>query len=162
MLAAMAYSGLGAGVAARSVLGGSGGTARDWIPVLEDVPLFAGVSRRHLKWIAELAKPKRFPAGAAIVRAGDPGTAFYVIVDGGARVTPPRGRASKLQAGDSFGEMALLDGAPRSADVTATSDLLALSIGSSAFAKLLRRDPQLSLALLRTLAGRLREAQRSL
>lgn len=152
-------TGLGAGAAARSMLGSGRGTSGDWVPVLEDVPLFAGVPRRHLKRVAELAKPKRFAAGTTIVRSGDPGNAFYVLVDGAARVTPPKGRAIKLGPGDSFGEMALLDGSPRSADVTATEDVLALAIGSAAFEKLLRREPQLAIALLRTLAGRLRGAQ---
>ena len=159
MLAAMS-PGLGAGAAARSMLG-SGRDAGDWVPVLEEVPLFAGVSRRHLKRIAELAKPKRFAAGTTIVRTGDPGNAFYVILDGAARVAPPKGRAIKLGPGDSFGEMALLDGSPRSADVSATADVLAMTIGGAAFEKLLRREPQLTLALLRTVAARLREAQRA-
>jgi CRP/FNR family cyclic AMP-dependent transcriptional regulator len=160
----MASSGIGAGATARTVLGppsDTGRMGRDWLPVLEDVPLFRDLSRRQLRRVAALARSKRFPAGTMIVRTGDPGTAFYVIVDGRARVTPPTGRPRILRAGDSFGEMALLDGAPRSADVTATEDVLVMWIGSAAFAKLLRRDAQLSHALLRTLAGRLRAAERS-
>jgi CRP-like cAMP-binding protein len=132
----------------------------DWVPVLEDVPLFQGLSRRHLRRIAGLARSKRFAPGAAIVRAGDPGSSFYVILDGAARVVPASGRPLRLKAGDAFGEMALLDGAPRSADVTADGEVLAMTIGRADFTKLLRREPQLAQALLRTLAGRLREAER--
>lgn len=150
---------------ARTMLGTardpSGRMGKDWMPVLEGLPLFQGLSRRHLRRIADLARSKRFAAGTRIVRAGDPGNAFYVILDGSARVVPAAGRPVILRAGDFFGEMALLDGAPRSADVTASEDVLVMWIGSAGFAKLVRSEPQLSLALLRTLATRLRGAERS-
>lgn len=160
----MPESALAAGAAARaamSVSRDSGGMGRDWVPVLAAVPLFAGLSRRHLKRIATLARPRRFPDGAPMVRAGDPGTAFYVLLDGSARVLPSKGRPIRLHPGDAFGEMALLDDAPRSADVVADGEVLAMSIGRRAFDKLLRSEPQLSHALLRTLAARLRAAERS-
>jgi CRP-like cAMP-binding protein len=130
---------------------------RDWLPVLEHLPLFRGVSRRHLRRIP--ARAKRFGRGETIVRAGDPGNAFYVLLDGEVRVDPPGGRPVSLEAGDSFGEMSLLDGAPRSADITAVSEVTAMVIGRAAFAKLLRQEPQIAQALLRTLAERLRAAQ---
>lgn len=133
----------------------------NWVPVLSEVPLFAGLSRRHLRRVASLARLKRFAAGTAIVRTGEPGNAFYVILQGSARVVPPNGREVKLRVGDFFGEMALLDGAPRAADVAATEELLAMTIGRSAFTKLLRSEPPLAHAVLQTLAQRLRAAQRS-
>jgi len=131
----------------------------DWVPVLEEVPLFQGLSRRHLRRVAALARPKRFAPGSLIVRAGAPGNAFYVILDGTVRIVPTTGRPSTLRAGDSFGEMSLLDGAPRSADVTADREVLTMTIGRAAFAKLLRREPQISHGLLRVLAARLRAAE---
>ena len=148
----------------RGVLGpGSrdpGRMGKDWIPVLADVPLFEGLSRRHLGRIASLARTKRFPAGTRIVRAGEAGNAFFVIIDGSVRIIPPSGRSVVRGAGECFGEMSLIDGSPRSADVSAADDVLALTIGSAAFAKLLRQEPQISLALLRILAARLRAAER--
>lgn len=134
----------------------------NWVPLLEQVPLFAGLSARHLRRLAALARSKRFADGTTVVRAGDPGNSFYVILEGSARVVPPGGRPIRLRAGDFFGEMALLDGAPRSADVTATEELLTMTIGRSAFTKLLRDEPQIAHGIMRTLAERLREAQRSL
>jgi CRP-like cAMP-binding protein len=131
----------------------------DWVPVLEEVPLFQGLSRRQLRRIAALARTKRFPRGASIVRTGTPGDAFYVILDGTVRVVPTTGRSARLKAGESFGEMALLDGAPRSADVTAVDEVLTMTIGRAAFAKLLRDEPQISQGLLRTLAARLRAVE---
>jgi len=131
----------------------------DWVPVLRDVPLFEGLSTRHLKRIAGLARTRRFTEGAAIIRSGDPGGAFYVVLDGEVRVLPASGRPVRLAAGAAFGEMALLDGAPRSADVVAEGEVLTMTIGRRAFEKLLRGEPAISLALLRTLAARLRAAQ---
>jgi CRP-like cAMP-binding protein len=148
----------------RTVRGAGGGDqgrmGRDWVPVLAEVPLFRGLSRRHVRRIAYLARTKRFAAGTRIVRAGDPGNAFFVIVDGSVRVIPPTGKSVIRGRGECFGEMALLDGEPRSADVSAADDVLALTIGSAAFAKLLKSEPQLSLALLRVLAARLRAAEK--
>jgi CRP-like cAMP-binding protein len=130
---------------------------KDWVPVLKGLPLFEGMSTRHLKRIP--ARAKRFAPGEAIVRAGDPGNAFYVILDGQVRVDPPARRSVMLNAGDYFGEMALLDGAPRSADIKAVGEVTVMVVGRAAFTKLLRSEPQMSYALLQTLAVRLRAAQ---
>jgi CRP-like cAMP-binding protein len=134
---------------------------RDWLPVLAEVPLFRNLSRRHLKRVASVGRTRRFASGTAIVRAGDAGTSFYVLIDGAARVTPSTGRPRRLGAGDFFGEMALLDDSPRSADVVADGDVLALTISRSAFGKLVRSEPGLAHELLRALAARLRAAERS-
>jgi CRP-like cAMP-binding protein len=133
----------------------------DWLGTLEEVPLFEGLSKRHLRRIAKLAHVRRFVSGSTIVRAGAAGTAFFVVLDGTACVVPPSGRARRLGTGSFFGEMALLDGAPRSAGVVADGELLTLTIGRSSFRKLLLAEPALMEALLRTLAARLREAERS-
>jgi len=130
---------------------------RDWVPVLKELPLFEGISSRHLRRIP--ARAKRYGPGESIVREGDPGNAFYVILDGQVRVDPPKGSSATLKAGDSFGEMALLDGAPRSADITADGEVTVMVIGRAAFQKLLRSEPQMVTVLLRTLASRLRAAQ---
>jgi len=130
---------------------------KDWVPVLKQLPLFQGMSSRHLRRIP--ARAKRYGPGESIVREGDPGNAFYVILDGQVRVDPPKGSSATLKAGDSFGEMALLDGAPRSADITAGSEVTVMVIGRAAFQKLLRSEPQMVTVLLRTLASRLRAAQ---
>jgi len=105
-------------------------TGTDWAPVLADVPLFRNLSRRHIKRVASLARTRRFAAGAPIVRAGDAGSAFFVLLDGAARVVTPKGRAKRLRAGDFFGEMALLDDSPRSADVVADGDVLTMTMAA--------------------------------
>ena len=125
----------------------------DWLATLEEVPLFEGVSKRHLRRIAKLAHIRRFAPGSAIVRTGDSGRAFFVLLDGNVKVLRAGARARRLGIGDYFGEMALLDDAPRSADVVADGEVLALMIDRSAFTKVLRAEPALAQALLRTLAG---------
>jgi len=155
---------LGAGPAARAAIAlpremGRGGA--ELVPMLAEVPLFRNLSRRHLKRVASLARMRRFAAETPIVRAGDAGSAFYVLIDGGARVVTPKGRARKLGSGDSFGEMALLDDSPRSASVVAEGDVLTMTISRTAFGKLLRSEPALSQELLRTLAARLRSAEKT-
>jgi CRP-like cAMP-binding protein len=154
---------LAAGAAARAALSASQDPNRvghEWLATLGEVPLFEGLSRRHLRRIAKLAHIRRFPSGSAIVRPGEPGTSFFVLLDGVARVVPATGRARRLGVGDAFGEMALLDGAPRSAEVVADGDVVTLTIGHSSFGKLLRQEPALTIALLRALAARLRAAER--
>src|SRR3954453_4194128 len=78
----------------------------DWLGTLEEVPLFEGLSKRHLRRIAKLAHIRRFAPGSGMVRAGDAGRSFYVLLDGTAKVVRKAGRPRRLGAGDYFGEMA--------------------------------------------------------
>jgi CRP-like cAMP-binding protein len=134
----------------------------DWLGTLGEVPLFSGLPKRHLWRIGKLAHIRRFAPGSVMVRAGDPGRSFFVLLDGSARLVLARGRSRRLRAGDYFGEMALIDDAPRAADVVADGEVLALTIDRPGFWKLLRSEPTLAQALLRTLASRLREAETSI
>ncbi len=131
----------------------------DWLGTLAEVPLFEGLSKRHLRRIAKLAQIRRFAPGSVLVRAGDPARSFYVLLDGNARVVRDGRRPVRIGMGSFFGEMALIDDSPRSADVVAEGEVIVLTIGRSGFAKLLRAEPALSQALLRTLAARVRAAE---
>lgn len=137
-------------------------TAHDWLNALEEVPLFEGLSKRHVRRVAKLARVRRFAAGSTLVRAGDSGRSFFVLLDGTAKVVRSGARTRRLGIGDYFGEMALLDGAPRSADVVAEQEVLALTIDRSGFSKLLNSEPTLAQTLLRTLAARLRAVESSI
>jgi CRP-like cAMP-binding protein len=130
-----------------------------WLPVLERVPLFQALSKRHLKRVGHLAEMKRFKKGAVIVKAGAKGDSFFVILDGGAEVTTLKGKTKKLEEGDYFGELALLDGAPRAATVTATGVLTTARIGRPAFQKLLKEDPAVGVGLAHGLVAIVRELQ---
>jgi CRP-like cAMP-binding protein len=133
---------------------------KEWVGVLEQVPLFEHLSKRHLRRVADLATAKRFAPGSSIIRAGDRGDAFYVLLDGEARARPRTGRSVKLGPGDFFGEMALLDGSPRSASVDAVTEVLTMRVGRTAFAKLLKQEAAITTALLIGLANRIRRLER--
>jgi CRP-like cAMP-binding protein len=134
-------------------------TARDWAHVLATMTLFERLSRRQLRRIAELATFREFQQGDVVIRAGEPGDALYVILGGRAKVVG-RPRARMLGTGDHFGEMALIDGEPRSATVTAATHLQAMRLPRASFLKLVRQEPALALALMTELAARVRRLEK--
>jgi CRP/FNR family transcriptional regulator, cyclic AMP receptor protein len=129
--------------------------------VLAQVPLFAGVSNRHLRRIARAATTRRFSQMTRIVKTDDAGSTFYVILDGQVSVLRKGRRIARLGVGEAFGELALLTDAPRAATVVADSDVLTLCLSRAAFTRVLKSEPAVSVALLRTLAERLRASERS-
>jgi CRP/FNR family transcriptional regulator, cyclic AMP receptor protein len=133
-----------------------------WTNVLADVPLLAGLSRRHLRRVAGTGRIVRFHNATAIVTAGEPGDAFYVIIDGEVSVRRRGLSALSLGTGSFFGEMALLDGGARTATVIAKGPVACLAITRTRFLKLLRDEPTIAIALLGEVAGRLRTLQASL
>ncbi len=127
--------------------------------VLSGVPLFAGLSKRHLRGIAKAAETVRFSAGRIIVQEGSPGNTFFVILMGRAKVT--RGGAgpvtlAELGQGDFFGELALLDSGPRSATVTALTQVETLRLSQKAFRRLVLEQPEVGLRVMQALARRIR------
>ena len=135
-----------------------GRMSRAWVNVLVDVPLLAGLSRRHLGKVAGLGRTKRFPARTSIVTAGTNADAFYVILDGRATVRAGQ-RRIPLATGDYFGEMALLDGGVRSASVVADTEMLVMAIPRRGFLKLLESEPKIAISIMGTLAHRIRLMQ---
>lgn len=128
--------------------------------MLKRVPLFAGLSPAHLAAVAAVAQEVRYGAGRLLVTAGTPGVAFYVIADGEAKVLKGKvvaaRAAARLGPGDSFGEMALLDGGPRSASVVAETPLTTIRIERAAFRRMLKDEPDIALKLLEGMARRMR------
>jgi CRP-like cAMP-binding protein len=133
----------------------------EWVDVLHGIPLFAPLSKRHVKRIANLARPRRFAANSAIVRKGQRGETFFVILDGEATLNLPGGRSVTLGAGDFFGELALLDGGPRTATILAQTSVLTMAIARRSFLKLVKGDSELALVLLKVMAERLRGADQA-
>lgn len=129
---------------------------------LEEVPMFADCTRRQLRAVAAISKVVELPAGTVLTRTGEPGDAFFVIVDGSATVEVPSRKRSRLGPGAFFGEMSLLDGEPRSATVRAETDVRLLVIPRLNFQTLLREVPDLTHGILVTLTRRVRNLERSL
>ena len=136
--------------------GGAPHLDKSWVGVLAEVPLFRGLSRRHLARVAELGVERRVPVGTMIVREGDLSDAFYVILDGLATVRRAGHRATRLHAGDFFGEIGLLDGAGRTRTIEAETETTLMVIGRSDFLRLLEKEPKIAVTMLVTVAARLR------
>ena len=134
-------------------------TQNDWTEVLGALPLFSRLSRRQLRGIAKLAKIVDYAPAEIIVQAGERGDSFYLMLEGRARVL---GRSRVLRSGDFFGEMALVDGGPRSATITAQSAVRVMMLPRQAFLRALKQDPQIGLAIMETLAGRVRRLERAI
>lgn len=125
--------------------------------VLRAVPLFAGMTDGSLTSIADLAQEATYDPASAIVREGDPGESFVVIVKGGATVEQDGRTVNLLGPGDFLGEIALIDGGPRTATVTATEPIAALVIDRSGFRRLMDQHPGVRHDLLIALTQRLRQ-----
>jgi CRP-like cAMP-binding protein len=127
---------------------------------LRGLKLLAGLSPSQLEDVSRRLKPIRFRQGETILREGDPGYEMYFIESGRVRVIrgsgPQTMLLAELGAGDVFGEMALLTGSPRSATVTALSEVNLWSMSQNDFSELATAYPNLALALSRLLSERLR------
>jgi len=133
-------------------------SARDTVSMLEEVPLFAGCSKRDLQAVAASLKEVERPQGAVIAKEGDTGLGFFLIVDGTANVSVGGKARGKLGPKDFFGEISLLDHGPRTATVTAASKIHLLGLTAWAFRSLVEAHPKIALNMLKVVAGRLRTA----
>ena len=129
--------------------------------LLTNVPLFAYLRTDQLSRVAPLLEPVAWPKGTRIFDMGDIGLEFYIITDGriGISVDPDPNRLvfiNELKAGDSLGEMALIDNEPRSATAHALDDTQALALEKEKLHGLLISYPELSIGMLRALSQRLR------
>jgi CRP/FNR family transcriptional regulator len=125
---------------------------------LARVPLFSGCSARELSLIARAAKEVSHPAGTVIAREGEPGVGMFLVLEGRAEVSIGGRRRRTLGPGDFFGEIALLDGGPRTATVTALTPVRLVGITEWVFRGLIREHPTIALKTLEAMAARLRAA----
>ncbi len=135
--------------------------------VLRNVPLFAGLGEAELEKLSVLCGRKRVERGAFIVRAGDSTDSLYILLTGRAKVTnsDEEGREiilAWLGAGEFFGEMGLIDGSPRSANVVASEACELLHLSSEAFQRCMQDNFQVAQKLMQILVQRLREADRKI
>jgi CRP/FNR family cyclic AMP-dependent transcriptional regulator len=128
------------------------------VGALAGVRLFAPLNRRELGRIARASEVVTVPAGTEVVTEGAVGDDFYVVLDGVAVMRRRRRKVATLETGSAFGELALLDGGPRSASVTAETDLRLLALTARQFATVIEEIPVVGRKLLVGLTARLREA----
>jgi CRP/FNR family transcriptional regulator, cyclic AMP receptor protein len=120
----------------------------DTARALAKVPLFAGCSQEDLRDIAALAHLLSFEDGAVIVPEGEEGLGFYLLLSGGAAVVQESREINRIGSGQFFGEIALLEGMPRTASVIAVGRTVCLGILRSDFRPLLVRQPRIALRIL--------------
>lgn len=126
-------------------------------------PLLQALSEDSLRRLAERARVVHWERGRVVLRSGDPGSSMMIVVRGRVKITAgsPNGRERILniiESGETFGEMALLDGAPRCADAEATEPTTALVVGREAFEAVLDADPVFARRVIADLCARVRKA----
>lgn len=129
------------------------------IEAVQRVALFDGLNRREVEQIARLFKERRFSKGETVVMEGSGGAAFFLIDSGEAVVTGRGAELATLRPGDHFGELALIDQGPRSATITATTDLVCFGLTFWDFRPLVQGNGVIGWKLLESLAAMLRSTQ---
>lgn len=134
---------------------------------LAEVPLFAGISRQSLDRLAPQSWLRSYPEGQVLASEGDPGESLLVLESGQVKISrfTPSGHEVVLAVVDapaSFGELALIDGAPRSATITAQTPVIVRVVPRQAFISLVETDPQAAMAVLQALTGMVRSTNERL
>jgi len=129
--------------------------------LLTQVPIFEHLEGKELEHLSSLLQARRYPKGEVIFHQGDVGTALFIIRKGqvAIRLSSPDGKEATLallERGDFFGELALLDGEPRSTDAVAREETEVLSLQRESFHVFLASSPQVALGLLATMSRMVR------
>jgi CRP-like cAMP-binding protein len=125
------------------------------VDLLKSVPLFAGCTKSELRQLASSTDEVDLREGYVLMREGRPGREFFVLIDGDVRVTAKDKKIADLAGGDWFGEIALLTKVPRTATITATSDVRALVLTDRSFRRVVETMPSIALKVLSTVGDRL-------
>ena len=123
---------------------------------LRQVPLFEGLTDRVIEAVAAVARETRFDDDESLIREGEPGDGFFVIVDGRVRVSRGGEPVSELGPGDFLGEISLVDNRPRTASAVAAGPVGAIVVDRASFLKLVERVGSARLGILTTLTDRIR------
>jgi CRP-like cAMP-binding protein len=126
---------------------------------LAKVDLFSRLERSALTRIGKSAVPRKYSKGETIVKEGEQAVAFYVVVSGKAEATKDGAPVATFGPGQCFGEMALLDGYPRSSSVIAVEDTECLAMTRWDFTAELNTNPSIAVAMLPVLSKRIRRLQ---
>jgi CRP/FNR family transcriptional regulator, cyclic AMP receptor protein len=123
---------------------------------LRRVPLFAGLDRKELEVLSKLIKEQRYAAGSTIVKAGAGGHGLYIIREGNVSVVRDGKTVASMGPGQFFGEISVLDGGPRTADVRAETDTACLTLVSWEIKPLLMDNASMTYKMLLEMVKRLR------
>ena len=126
--------------------------------LIQQIPLFASLSKRDVDTLARSFRDRTFPAGSEVTTEGQSGVGFFVIESGDATVSVGGQERRTLGPGDYFGELALIDDSPRSATIVADTPLKCWGLTSWEFRPLVESNAQIAWAMLQELAKRLRES----
>lgn len=132
------------------------------LEALREVPLFSSCTDKELRTIAGLGTPLDIDAGAVLTRTGSRGREFFVVQSGEVSCVVQGTEVARFGPGDFFGEMSLLDGEPRSAEVRTLTAVTVLVLDRSEFLRLMESSPALALKVITSMAQRLRRTTASL
>ncbi len=130
------------------------------VDMLTRTRLFDGLSKKDVLALINSSKEVEHPAGRVILVEGIPGVGFHLILEGTAIVSRNGRRLRRIGPGESFGDIAVIDGGPRSASVEAETPLRLMSLPPWQFKAILHEYPQIAYKLLVKLCALLREAER--
>lgn len=125
------------------------------VDLIARVPLFAGLSKSELGQVASIADEIDLPADKVLIREGERGREFFVLLEGEAEVVRKGKKLATRRAGDFLGEIALVSNLPRTATVKTREPVRALVIRDVDFRGLLQRTPAIALKVLQAVADRL-------
>lgn len=126
------------------------------VRMLGKVPLFSGLDETALRGIADIGKETTWKTGQTIIKQGDQGIGFLLVLEGSVKVQKNGKSVATAKAGGFFGEMTVLDDKPRSADIVAAEETKCFGIPSWSFFPMLRSNPSVAIGIIEELVARLR------
>jgi len=128
------------------------------IDLLRAVPLFSSCSQNELRTIAQLGSQIYPEAGTVLTKRGKIGREFFLVLEGIAACLIDQREVRRFGPGEFFGEMALLSGGVRTADVVAMSEMVLLNLDAREFRTMITTSPEIGIKMLANLAERLSDA----
>ena len=132
------------------------------VDMLEKSPLWSGLGKDDFKAILKVSKQQKFESGDTIVKKGEEGAGFYLVLDGAVEIRSDGNVLTKLGPGQFFGEMSVVDAQPRSADVVAVEPSRVLFLSPWSFKSLVSERPRIAVKMLQEFVRRLRPTDRAL
>jgi len=130
-----------------------------YMTVLGQIPLFEGLNKKELQFIASMTSEVSVRAGSTLVKQGEPGQEAMVVETGSGIVIRDDKEIDTIGPGDVFGEMSLIVRQPRNATIRATSDMRVLVMNAREFSSVLSQSPEVAVKILKTVVARLIKAQ---